>query len=147
MSRRSKKYTELGSKIAELAKNQVELARVLGLSQQSISGKLRGRIGITIKDLATLSKHYDVSIFYFVSASKVSPDLARTLESIVAGPQELHSLVEIAAGLPRPFIIQLLRNVEAMHVTTSYYQDLCRRDDEKDIRAPSPLQVTEDDDS
>ena len=147
MSRRSKRYTELGRKIAELAQNQAELARVLGLSQQSISGKLRGRIGITIKDLEKLSKHYDVSIFYFVSESTVSPDLARTLESILTGPQELHSLVEIAAGLPRPFVIQLLRNVEAMQITASYYKELCRRDSEGDLRTPSDSPELEDNDS
>ncbi len=136
MARRHAKYTDLGRKIAALARNQAELAGVLGLTQQSISGKLTGKIAVTIKDLDKLSQQYDVPAVYFVSSCAVTPDLARAWEKIVEGPPELHAILEIASTFPRLFLIQLLRTVEAMRVTVSYYRELWRRDQECGAEGP-----------
>jgi len=58
-------YTELGVRIASLAKNQRELARVLRVSQQTISKKLRGECAILVSDLETIALHYGVKMGWF----------------------------------------------------------------------------------
>ena len=65
MSRRGANYTQIGKKIAALSKNQTELSQVLGLTQQSISGKLLGKIATSIDDLEKLSKYFDCPIIFF----------------------------------------------------------------------------------
>lgn len=72
MSRRGANYTQIGKKIAALSKNQAELSQVLGLTQQSISGKLNGKIATSIDDLEKLSKHFDCPIIYFFLPENVN---------------------------------------------------------------------------
>jgi transcriptional regulator with XRE-family HTH domain len=83
MGRKPKKYTKLGAKVASLAKNQVEIARVLGLTQQSISVKLQGKIAILISDLEKLSEHYDVPMMYFFEDVIENAEMAREARKVL----------------------------------------------------------------
>ncbi len=100
--RRHKVYTPLGRKVGRLAKNQTELAQVLGLSQQSVSGKLSGKIAVTLRDLEQLAAHYRVPLIYFVTPEAVTKDEALSLERMLqADPALLRALVQ-AEHLPLP---------------------------------------------
>ena len=62
------KYTPLGKRMAALAKTtnvQIELGKVLGVEQQTISKKLRGECAILVSDLRKLAKRYRVKMTYF----------------------------------------------------------------------------------
>ena len=101
--RRHKVYTPLGRKVSRLAKNQAELAQVLRLSQQSVSGKLLGKIAITLHDLEQLAAHYRVPLIYFVTPESVTKDEALSLERMLqADPALLRAIVQ-AEHLPLPF--------------------------------------------
>ena len=123
MARRGSNYTPLGKKIARLSRNQVELSKVLSLTQQSVSGKLNGRIAVTLSDLEQLATRYDVPVVYFMSPEAVTVDLARAWVRIMNGPPEMHRVLEIASAFPAPFARQLLRSVEAMHATATHYRN------------------------
>ena len=100
--RRHKVYTPLGRKVGRLAKNQTELAEVMGLSQQSVSGKLSGKIAVTLRDLDQLAAHYRVPLIYFVTPEAVTKDEALSLERMLqADPALLRALVQ-AEHLPLP---------------------------------------------
>jgi transcriptional regulator with XRE-family HTH domain len=58
-------YTKYGERIAALGL-QRDLAKVLGVSQQTVSKKLRGDIRLFVSDLEKLSKRYKVPMTYFV---------------------------------------------------------------------------------
>ena len=121
MGRRGERYTTLGKKIARLARTQTEIAKVLGLTQQSVSGKLSGKIAVTQMDLERLSEKYKVPAIYFVTPLDVTPEMARAWEKILQGPQELLEALMIAATFTEPFVRQLLRVVRAMQKTASTY--------------------------
>ena len=126
MARVSSRYTDLGRKISTLAKNQGEISQVLELTQQSVSGKLTGKIAVTLNDLEILSKHYDVPIIYFFTAPEVTAELAHAWGRILDGPTELHQVMAIAASFPEPFARQLLRIPPAIRATASSYTDSWR---------------------
>lgn len=68
MPRKKKKvksYTRLGERIAALAPRQWQLADVLGVTQQTISHKLRGENAILVSDLEKFARHYKVPMIYF----------------------------------------------------------------------------------
>jgi len=88
MGRKHNKYTDLGAKIASLAKNQVEIATVLDLTQQSVSGKLQGKIAVLLSDLEKLAEHYDVPLLYFVEESIETADAAREAQKVIKMVQE-----------------------------------------------------------
>ena len=123
MARIASRYTDLGRKISVLAVNQSEISKVLDLTQQSISGKLTGKIAVTLKDLELLSKHYNVPMIYFFTGPEVTVDLAHAWGSILTGPPELHQVHAIASTFPEPFARQLLRITQAIRATASYYTD------------------------
>ena len=123
MARRGSRYTDLGRKISDLSVNQVELASVLELTQQSISGKLTGKIAVTLKDLEIMSKHYNVPMLYFFSPAEVTVELVKAWGEVMAGPNELHQTVAIASRFPDPFQKQLLRTVQSIRATVAYYVD------------------------
>ena len=105
-----KQYIPIGTKIARLAKNHLELAKVLRLTPQSVSAKLRGKVVVTLRDLETLSSHYDVPLIYFVGPESMTPELAREFASALAGPfdfQDLQGVVKIMKCLPPSFGHQL----------------------------------------
>lgn len=117
MPRKPGEYTELGRKIARLASSQNELAEILGLTQQSISGKLRGRIAISIDDLRSLAEHYAVPITYFFVPEGVSAKTVESLEALAQCSPDLQEAIMIASDLPREFTIQLWQIVKAMQET------------------------------
>ena len=126
MGRRSTKHTPMGRKIAELSRSQAEIATILGLTQQSISGKFTGKIAITIRDMETLSAHFQVPMIYFVSPPEVTVEAARSFMQILSGPPETIKTMEIAASFNRVFSCQLYGIAQSMRVTSSYYDDIAK---------------------
>ncbi|MHC4202707.1 MAG: helix-turn-helix domain-containing protein [Planctomycetota bacterium] len=63
--RKVRLYTRLGGRIAALGDRQRALAKVLRVSQQTISKKLRGETAILVTDLEKLARHYKVHMTYF----------------------------------------------------------------------------------
>lgn len=124
MDRRSNKHTPMGRKIAALAVNQAEIARILGLTQQSVSGKFTGKIAITVKDMEILSAAFDVPMIYFVSPEIVTIEAARAFMKIMAGPPETLQTMEVAASFDRNFSRQLWGIVQSMRVTASYFENV-----------------------
>ena len=118
MGKKRGQYTALGFKIAKLAANQAELGRILGLSQQSVSGKLTGRIAVTLIDLEKLAEHFDVPlVYFFVGPEDATAEQARIWEKVLSGPDELRASLEVTSRLPRPFLRELLEVVRAMQDT------------------------------
>ena len=124
MGRRGSNYTDMGRKLSCLAGNQAELAEVLELTQQSISGKLTGKIAVTLKDLEILSAHYDVPQFYFFAPQEVTREVAKEWAAAMHGSEAMQSLVKVAMSLPEPFQLQLLRTAQAVRSTAGYYTDM-----------------------
>ena len=124
MASRSKKHTPMGRKIAAIAGSQAEIAKVLGLTQQSISGKMTGKIAITVKDLEMISAHYSIPMIYFVSPEIVTVEATRAYMKMLAGPPETIKTMEIATSFDRSFACQLYGIVQSMRVTASYSEDV-----------------------
>ena len=57
-------YSRIGTRIAELGR-QVDLAKALGLSQQTTSKKLRGECAIMLSDLERLAKKFKLPLTWF----------------------------------------------------------------------------------
>lgn len=132
MARRGANYTPLGKKIHTLAKNQAELSEILGLTQQSISGKLNGKIAITLDDLSKLSEYYKVHPMYFADGVNLSPEAANAWAKILDGNLELQAVMEIASTFSKPFAVQLLETTRALRSTASYYEmERTRNNEEK----------------
>lgn len=64
MSERRKpgNYNELGHRIMKLARRQVALAKLLGVSQQCISRKLHGGIEWRVSELVHIAEQYEMTI-------------------------------------------------------------------------------------
>ena len=61
-----KVYTNLGSRIMSRFKTQKQLAKLMGLSQQTVSKKLRGETEFMVKsDLEHLAKILKVQVSWF----------------------------------------------------------------------------------
>lgn len=67
--RKPRKYTAVGKRIATLG-TQVKIAKALGISQQTISKKLRGETAIFLSDLQRLAKKFRVPLCFFVMSGK-----------------------------------------------------------------------------
>ena len=114
MARKVRAYTPLGVKIAAIGKRQRELARVLRVSQQTISKKLRGETAIMVSDLEKLGKHYKVPLTYFFEAEAVEQGLASALERIRRGPAALRDLVIMLGNLSAADIERVLEVARVM---------------------------------
>lgn len=117
MARKPEKYPALGKKIARLARSQIEIARLLGLTQQSISGKLRGQIAISIEDLRRIAEQYKVPLTFFFAPEGVSAKTLESVERMVHCSPALREAIMIASDLPREFMIQLWQIVKGMQET------------------------------
>jgi len=62
--RRIRNYTRIGSRLAELGR-QADLAKALGVSQQTVSKKLRGECAIMLADLERLAKKFSIPVTWF----------------------------------------------------------------------------------
>jgi len=61
---RVRAYCRIGRRLAELGR-QRELAKALGVSQQTVSKKLRGETAISLSDLERIAKKYNVPFTWF----------------------------------------------------------------------------------
>jgi transcriptional regulator with XRE-family HTH domain len=93
-------YTEIGKRIAALGKRQKHIARVLGVSQQSVSKKLRGGSAILLSDLEKLSAAYGVPLTFFFEDRPLDPEFAVAVEHIKADGGPMRDLVVFARQLP-----------------------------------------------
>jgi len=82
MSRRKhrviRKYTPLGKRLASLG-CQRELARVLNVTQQTVSKKLRGECAVTVSDLERLAKKHGKPLAWFFMLDGAQIDLRLVL--------------------------------------------------------------------
>ena len=62
--RRIRRYSRIGTRLAELGR-QADLAKALGVSQQTVSKKLRGECAIMLSDLERIAKKFKVPITWF----------------------------------------------------------------------------------
>ncbi len=69
MKRRHRKYTAVGKRIAQLGR-QVDIAKALGICQQSVSKKLRGDNAILLSDLERLAKKFKRPLCWFVMSEE-----------------------------------------------------------------------------
>lgn len=108
--RRNKQYTAVGRKVSSIFKNQRDLAEVLGLTQQSVSGKLTGKIAISIDDLEKISEFtgYPVAWFFLpdhidsksVQTFATATDLSRLVFSQLQElPADLHGVASKMIGM------------------------------------------------
>lgn len=107
---RQSRRTSMGRKIHALGKRQHELAGILGLTQQSVSGKLTGKIAVTINDLEKLSAACEVPIIYFFLDEGTDPEKARAVESLIGSfPEDTLSMLGRLSKAPksvRDFILR-----------------------------------------
>ena len=62
--RRIRNYTRIGHRISELGRQHV-LAKAMGISQQTVSKKLRGETAILLADLERIAKKFSVPVTWF----------------------------------------------------------------------------------
>ena len=115
-AQKKKLYTRLGTRIAALAEGQDELADVLDMSQQSVSKKLRGKVGILVSELERLSAHYRVPMVYFFGEN--GKELVRGPEVLAAFERAkrggaLQEMVVLLSELPSSTVKELLAKVKA----------------------------------
>jgi transcriptional regulator with XRE-family HTH domain len=99
MVRRVRAYTAIGDRISTLGRRQREIASVLGVSQQTVSKKLRGETAILLSDLEKLGAHYKVPLTYFFEEDPGGPELVIAWEKIRAQPGALQDLVVLLTRL------------------------------------------------
>ena len=114
MARKRCLYTDVGKRIAALAKDQTELGRILGVSKQSISLKLRGENALFVSDLEKLASHYGVPLTYFVEDPHKSPELTPCWKRLRRMSPEAHEIVCIASKLPAPDVRKLTKFVKVI---------------------------------
>ena len=62
--RRIRNYSRIGTRIAELG-TQAFVAKALGISQQTVSKKLRGETAILLSDLERIAKKFKLPVTWF----------------------------------------------------------------------------------
>ncbi len=117
MARKTRKvraYTEVGKRIAALGKRQQAISRVLGVSQQTVSKKLRGETAIMLSDFETLAKHYKVPMTYFFEEEPASPELAVALQRVRKKSGALRDAVVVLSGLSAENVQRVLEIAHAI---------------------------------
>jgi len=107
-------YTEVGKRIAALARYQRDLAAVLGTCQQSVSKKLRGETAILLADLEKLARHYGVSMCYFFDEPDYPSGFAARWKRLRRMPSEAHDLVCLANKLSEADVRKLVEIVKVL---------------------------------
>ena len=114
MRKRNCVYCRVGKQIASLARSQSELGRILGITQQSVSKKLRGESAILLSDLEQLARHYEVPATFFFESSSEPPMPARCREGLPGMPLEVQELVCLASVLSKDELGRLLAMAELL---------------------------------
>ena len=78
-----RRYTPLGNRIAELGSSQRELAKIMKLSQQTISKKMRGEVTVAVSDLEMLAKHFKVPMTYFFEVEGMDGSTLKNFRAMV----------------------------------------------------------------
>lgn len=107
-------YTQIGKRIAALAGRQQDIAEVLGVSQQSVSKKLRGDTAILVADLERLAKHFNVPLTYFFEAGPARPELAKVLERVWKRPGPLQEIAVRLSLMSDAAVREILAVARAM---------------------------------
>ena len=68
-----RRYTNIGERIASLDLNQAELGKMMRVSQQTVSKKLRGETAILLADLERLARKLGVAVGWFFKGYKGMP--------------------------------------------------------------------------
>jgi transcriptional regulator with XRE-family HTH domain len=108
MVRKVRAYTAIGDRITTLGRRQRQIADVLGVSQQTVSKKLRGETAILLSDLEKLGAHYEVPLTYFFEEAPGSPELVIAWEQIRGTPGSLQDLVVLASKLSSTDVYRVL---------------------------------------
>jgi len=112
-------YTPMGQKIADCGMSQKQLAQTLGLTQQSISGKLTGKIAIALDDLQKLATAFELPVFYFFLPEEFTPEYARALEiSLSKLPESMYAQLIRVCSLPEKMqehVATLIKHTVDMH--------------------------------
>ena len=95
--RRHRPYTSYGERIAALG-TQREIAKAMGLSQQTVSKKLQGETSIALHDLVKVADYFDVPPAYFLDGSG-DPEMSRVEERVREKPGPLRDLALLACSL------------------------------------------------
>ena len=106
-------YTQLGKRIAALAGRQHGIAEVLGITQQSVSKKLRGATAILVADLERLAKHYNVPLTYFFEGEPPQPELTAALERVRRRPGPLQELTVRLSLMSDASVLEILDAAKA----------------------------------
>jgi transcriptional regulator with XRE-family HTH domain len=114
MKRHRRVYSRVGERIASLAGTQREVGRVLGITQQCVSKKLRGETAILLSDLEKLARHYEVPMTFFFEGPADPPKPARCREGLPGMPREIQELVCLAGALTRDELGRLLTMAELL---------------------------------
>lgn len=83
-------YTPLGRRIAQLG-TQAEIARMLGVRQQTISKKLRGKCAIAVEDLETLARKAKKPVAWFFLDDPAFGAGLRAILDVLQGRGGAHS--------------------------------------------------------
>lgn len=103
-----RKYTQIGARMAALASGQRELAKVLRVTQQTVSKKLRGDTEILLSDIERLSQAYGVPMAYFFDESALDPQLAAAMERAGRGSPEMGELFRLVSRFPEGAVREVL---------------------------------------
>jgi transcriptional regulator with XRE-family HTH domain len=104
--RRVRDYIRIGLRIAALGKRQRHIAAVLGVSQQTVSKKLRGETAILLSDLERLATHYSVPMTYFFEDDE-APDLYAAIKAVAGASRSHRDLVIMLGGVPEEKVRQV----------------------------------------
>jgi transcriptional regulator with XRE-family HTH domain len=107
--RRVRNYTVIGDRINSLGKRQRHLAKVLGVSQQTVSKKLRGETAILLSDFEKWAKHYGVPMTFFFTTEPLDPLASAACEMILKADKPVaKELLSIIAAKRDSLLDQLL---------------------------------------
>ncbi len=107
MRKSCRAYCKVGERIASLARNQTELGCVLGIGQQTVSTKLRGKSAILVSDLEKLARHYDIPVTFFFEEPAESSNLIGCREFNGMSP-EAQKLICLASTLSEDDVRKIL---------------------------------------
>ena len=97
--RKVRDYVLIGHRIVALGRRQRHIAAVLGVSQQTVSKKLRGETAILLSDIERLAAHYSVPMTYFFE-DDAEPELYVAIKAIAGASKSHRDLVVMLSTIP-----------------------------------------------